>query len=277
MTELVARLGALSNATHGFIYFAPEAAEEYAAVGLAGNQQYFASRAAAMGPVGPEIVVATFFNFCPDRVNAVVPACWEAAAPEQVQLARMRAAGRVLNDACPDVSAESVAEATELLQAMVDGVGDEGKPLAAANRGVALPDDPWIRFWQLMTVVREWRGDAHLAALTINAVNAVEALVLHAATEQVPKAALQMTRGWPEASWEAAVASLVGRGLLNADETFTDAGRSFRENIEAETNRGSQPLVDAIGDEATQRLYELVKPIRNGLIASGVFAKLPGT
>lgn len=277
MAELVARFGALSNATHGFIYFAAEAFEEYKALGLGGHQQYFASRAAAMGAVGPELVVATFFNFNPERVVAAVPSCWDVASPEAVQQARLRAAGRILANTCGDVEADALAEAIQLLQAMADGVGDEGKPLAAANRSVTVPDDPWIVFFQLMTIVREWRGDAHLAALTVNAVDGLEALVLHAATETVPRAALQGTRGWSDEAWESAVGSLATRGFVNKDGSFTDAGRAFRANIEDQTNQASQPLVDAIGEEATRRLYDLVKPIRNSLVQSGVFNKLPST
>ena len=51
---------------HGMIYFAPEAAEEYEALGIAGRDGYFASRAAPMGRVPAEVVIATFYNFNPD-------------------------------------------------------------------------------------------------------------------------------------------------------------------------------------------------------------------
>ena len=36
---------------HGMIYFVPEAAEAYAALGITGRDGYFASRAAPMGAV----------------------------------------------------------------------------------------------------------------------------------------------------------------------------------------------------------------------------------
>src|SRR5438552_1203371 len=51
---------------HAMIYFSPEATERYVALGLEGQVGYFASRAAPMGPVGAEVVIATFFNFNPD-------------------------------------------------------------------------------------------------------------------------------------------------------------------------------------------------------------------
>ena len=277
MTDLVAHLGSLSNAVHGFVYFADEAEEQYSALGLTGNQQYFASRGAAFGPVEPAIVTATFFNFNPARVEAALPACWEVASAEKIQQARMRAASNVLQQACPGVNAAMIAEATSLAQAMVDSVGDEGRALAAANRAVALPDDVWAALWQLITVIREWRGDAHVAALTAAPVTAVEALVLHAATGQVPRVALQSTRGWSDEAWAAAVDSLRQRGLVNAAGEFTDDGRSFRDAIEDQTNRASQPLVDGLGSERTERLCALLRPIRTALIEAGAFARLLGT
>lgn len=277
VTDLVAHLGALSNGVHGFIYFAETAEAEYGSLGLAGSQQYFASRSAAFGAVGPAIVTATFFNFNPDRVHDAVPSCWEAATPTDIQAARMRAAGAVLQSACPGIDGQTIAEATELAAAMVDGLGDEGRALAAANRAVPLPDDPWAALWQLVTIIREWRGDAHVAALTAAPVTAVEALVLHAATGQVPRAVLQMTRGWSDEAWSTAVDALASRGLVAASGEFTDAGRDFRQAIEDQTNRAAQPLVDALGVERTERLCELLRPMRKGLVEAGAFARLLGT
>ncbi|NOX31902.1 MAG: hypothetical protein GXP35_17940 [Actinobacteria bacterium] len=271
MATTVQRLGVITNLVHGFIYFAPEAAEEYSAIGLTGRAQYFGSRAAPMGAVGPEMVVATFFNFWPGIVRDAIPAAWAMASPDAIQQARLRAAGRVLARACPDLDLADVEEATAIAASMVDGVGDEGKPLAAANRAVVLPDDRVVRLWQLVTTIREWRGDAHVAALCSAPVTAVEALVLHAATGQVTEAVLRSSRRWPDADWASGVDALQRRGLLEADGTFSDAGRLFRDDIEQRTDDASQPLVDAVGDASAQRLCDLLVPIRSGLLGAKVF------
>src|SRR6478672_2279478 len=81
---------------HGLIYFAPEAAERYAALGIDGRAGYFASRAAAMGPVPAEVVIATFFNFNPDLVRAGIPKAWESASTDEILQARFDAADAVL-------------------------------------------------------------------------------------------------------------------------------------------------------------------------------------
>lgn len=271
-TTLAAKLGRITNLTHGFIYFAPEATAEYQAVGLDDAQHYFASRAAPLGPVPAEVVIAIFFNFNPQMVTPVIPAAWEVASPVDIQAARMRAAGQVLARCCPDVASAEIDEASALARRMIDGLGFEGKPLAAANVAVDEPDDRVERLWQRITVLREWRGDVHVAALTSAPTTAVEALILHAATEQVPKAALVATRRWPEDAWQAGVDRLVERGLVNADETFTDAGRAFRADIEARTDTACMAQVDAIGPTDTERFIDLLKPIRGGLIDGGAFA-----
>ncbi|MEZ5244476.1 MAG: hypothetical protein R2707_05205 [Acidimicrobiales bacterium] len=272
--ELAASLGAITNLVHGFIYFAPEAATEYAALGLAPEHQYFASRAAPMGPVPAEVVIATFFNFNPEMVRHAIPAAWESASPAAIQDARMRAASAVLARCCASVEAAAVAEAGELAAAMLAPLGYEGKPLAGANRAVSEPDDPWALLWQRITILREWRGDVHVAALTAAPVDAVEALILHAATDQVPRATLVSTRQWPDDRWAAGVARLRSRGLVDAEERFTDEGRAFRDDIEHRTNVACIPMVDAVGVDEARRFVELLKPIRRGLLDGGAFAMM---
>ena len=79
---------------HGLIYFASEAEAEYAALGIVGRDGYFASRAAALGVVPAEVVIATFFNFSPALVRHAIPAAWASAPPERIVAARLRAVDR---------------------------------------------------------------------------------------------------------------------------------------------------------------------------------------
>src|SRR6478609_5739267 len=81
---------------HGFIYFAPEAAVRYEALGLEDRAGYFASRSAAMGAVGPDVVIATFFNFDPELVRAALPRAWEVTTPAAVLAARFDAADQAM-------------------------------------------------------------------------------------------------------------------------------------------------------------------------------------
>ena len=77
------------------IYFAPEAPDAYARIGLTHHRTgYFASRSAAMGAVRAEVVIATFFNFHPPLVRRAMEGVWDVASPAQVLDARLRSCRR---------------------------------------------------------------------------------------------------------------------------------------------------------------------------------------
>ena len=272
LLELSGRLGSMTNLVHGFIYFAPEASEEFDALGLPADHHYFASRGAALGPVSAEVIVATFYNFNPALVAAVIPAAWSFVDPTEIQQARIRAAGRALRRVEPDLDAELLTEATDIAGQMIAGVGYAGRPLVAGNRATPEPDEPWWRLWQRITILREWRGDAHVAALVAAPADPIEALILHAATGIVPKVALTATRQWSDEQWDAGVARLVTRGLVQEDESFTEMGEAFRADIERRTNGAALPLVEAVGPDRTARLIDLLKPVRRALLDGGAFA-----
>lgn len=267
------RLGGNANLLHGFVYFAPEAAEEFRAIGLDGELGYFPGRAAPMGAVSASVVTATFFNFRPDRVEAAIPRAWAIVSPAVVQAARLRAVGRVFDGlaAASVVDASVVAAANDTTERMCHAIGYEGRPLSGANREVELPDDPLVALWQRLTVLREWRGDAHVAVLTATPVDAVEALVLHAGTGIVAEPVLRATRGWSDDEWRSGVERLTARGLTMADGTLTPAGIAFRDEIELRTDEVCLPLVDAVGAETVHGLIDDLRPLRDALLAGGVF------
>ncbi|HMG26857.1 MAG TPA: hypothetical protein VKH36_08595, partial [Acidimicrobiia bacterium] len=82
---------------HAVVYFGPNAKTAFEEVGLRGFWRgYFASRAAPMGPVPPEVVIATFYNFHPDMVRWAMSDTWRRADPAAVTAARLRLADRTL-------------------------------------------------------------------------------------------------------------------------------------------------------------------------------------
>src|SRR5437763_14535835 len=125
---------------HGIVYFAPDAGARYRAIGLPEHMHYFAPRAAAMGPVPADVVIATFFNFHPALVRAAIPAAWEIATPEQILLGRVAGAGDVLRRLLGvDVASAEVAEAARLARAAAEACPPEGRPLFAGNASLAWP------------------------------------------------------------------------------------------------------------------------------------------
>ncbi|MGY0006372.1 SCO6745 family protein [Micromonospora sp. I033] len=259
---------------HGMIYFVPEAHERYAALGLPEPAGYFASRAAALGPVGPGPVAATFFNFNPALVARVLPAAWERATPAAVLAARLEAADAALTRALGDtVHGPEMVEAAGLARRAAEAATahPEGRPLFAAHAALPWPERPHLVLWQAQTLLREFRGDGHVAALVLAGLTGVEALVLHAASGEVPVRFLRRTRGWSGEQWADAVERLRGRGLVEGDEpVLTESGRAQRAWIEAATDRLATPAYAALGADGCARLAELTRPMSRAVVDAGL-------
>ncbi len=254
---------------HGFVYFAPEAHEEYAALGLRGRSGYFVSRSAAMGVVNAATVTATFFNFDPQVVDEAV-AGTEGVDRGAVLDARLRAVDRVLTRTLgDDVDSPAMIRAAELACAAAVGLPElsAGRPLAAAHASLPIPDAPHLALWWAATALREFRGDGHLAALVDGELLGIDALVLHAASGEVGRETLQTTRGWSDEAWTASVERLAGRGLVDADGAFTDAGAALRAAMEDRTDRLAAPAWSRLTDDEGAELRALVRPWSQAVFA----------
>ena len=262
------------NVAHRFVYFVPEAAEEYAAIGVEGRGAYFGSRAAPLGPVPHEVVLATFYNFAPRAVSAGMQGVWAVATPEALQAARNRAAQRALERVGPTMTPEQIAEARTIIDPVVAALDHAGKPLAAANAALALPSDAITALWQQVTVIREWRGDAHLAVLQFNGIGPCDCMVLQVGTGRFPLGVTQATRQWNEQEWAASIERLAARGWAEASGALTPAGLEARERIEDDTDRLCASIWAPVGEAAAARLTELIAPINTAMVAAGTYAAL---
>jgi hypothetical protein len=267
------RLWALAEPYHALTYFAEESRTEGETSGLRGFWRgYFAMRAAPLGPVGPAVVAATFYNFAPAFVARRVPAVWDAVPPADALAARLAgvdaAARRVLGEDWP-ASAE-VAEAARLAGAAAAAADLSGRPLAAANAGLPAAGEPHLALWQALTTLREHRGDGHNAALLQREVDGVAAHVLAAAAGRSTREWLQRARGWDDAAWDDAVDRLTARGWLDGDELSAE-GLAMVAAIEADTDRLALAPWRALGDVGCDRLAELLTPVRRVVVAAGEF------
>ena len=262
------------NTAHRFVYFVPEAAEEYAKLGITERAPaYFAARSAPLGPVPWQITLATFYNFSPRAVQAMV-GVWDAAAPEAWQAARFTVVARSMERVGVALTADEIAEARSLIDPVVAAADLAGKPLAAANAALDLPSDALTALWQQITVLREWRGDAHIAVLTANQLGPCDCTVIQTGTGRFPLALARGTRMWDDAEWADASARLAARGWTAADGTVTDAGTAAREQVEVDTDELCAPLWEPIGADGARRLAALLAPINDAFTAAGTFSAL---
>ncbi|MFD9123301.1 hypothetical protein [Kitasatospora sp. NPDC059571] len=251
----------LFEPVHALTYFSPEGRAAYEAVGLRGYWRgYFGGRSAPLGAVEAAPVVAAFFNFAPAMVERALPDVWHRAAPQDVLAARVDGAaaalGRVLETVKPDLVDRSV----ELLERAVDGLDCGGRVLAAANAALPRPDGRLARLWQATTVLREHRGDGHVAALVAEGLDGCEALVLRCALD-VRREALQPHRGWTDEEWDAAAARLAERGWLAPDGTITADGRSRHRALEAVTDLAAARVWAGFHRTELDELAAVLRPI----------------
>lgn len=251
--------------------FSPECLEAATAVGLKGFWMgYFAGRACPMGPVPPGVVEATFYNFHPARVRRAIPDAWQYADVADVLESRSEAAAVALRRHLPDGEADRVAaRALPSLKAAIEQASSEARPLFAANRDVAWPDDPVAALWQAAAALREHRGDGHVALLAGAGLDGCEVHVMLAAVGGGSPELYERTRGWSREDWLAAVGRLASRGLLTEDGTATGAGRELRDGIERRTDELAVMPYAAVGDEPVESLLQTLAPAAKRIVASG--------
>lgn len=272
----VRQLWHLLEPLHAVVYFAPEASEEANRLGIKSGRwpNYFAWRAAPLGAVGCEQVSSAFYSFSPETVREHIPSIWNAADPQTVLAARHRAVDRAYRALLGDrIKSPELAEAAVLARRTAEAAVHAGRPLAAANAAQPWLDAPHLMLWQAATILREHRGDGHLAALLIAGLDPVESLVSFAAIGAAPEETFG-SRGWSDKEWAAARQRLTRRGLVEPDGTATDAGCALRAEVERHTDELAAAPWRALGAADMDRLGNLLGDYWVAVIGSGM---LPGT
>ena len=256
---------------HGNIYFAPEAVEAYAALGVTGRSGYFASRSAAMGPASAELVIATFFNFNPGLVRHAMDGVWDITTPAALLEARFAAADAMLRRTLGDLAiSPDVAEAASLARRAAEEacLHLSGKPLFAGHATLAWPDDPLLVLWHAQTLLREFRGDIHIAAMTAEGIDGCEALVCHAASEEIGRDVLQsdavVVRRRMGGSRRVAARqrSRARRRVLHGQ------GSDSRQWVEDQTDAGALVAYGPLGEDGCERLRFLCRPLSKAIVAA---------
>ncbi len=271
---------------HAIVYFSPLADTVYSTLGLVGRQGYFASRSAALGLASAELVRSTFFNFAPDAVNGAIPSAWTVASPDLVLGARNEIVRMSIAKFAPDhADSEATQTAARIAKqaALIATERLDGRPLFAAHAALPWPsdDEPALVLWHAQTLLREYRGDGHIAALVTEGLSGLDAHVTHIATGQMPVSIMRTTRSWPDQVFDRAVESLVTRGLVSrADDltlSLTLQGSQQRDRIEALTDVLSEAPYVALGESTCAELRRAARPLSQALVDAGLspLRKLP--
>ncbi|WP_405831304.1 SCO6745 family protein [Streptomyces sp. NBC_01176] len=267
------RLWHLLEPLHAVLYYAPQVFEEVAALGYGTDERwpsYFPFRAAPLGAAGGERVASAFYSFSPRMVAAHMDSAWAEASPADVLRARERGMDRAYRAIFGDrVSSPELAESAALLRRVAEAANTAGRPLAAANAELPWPKAPHLQLWHAATILREHRGDGHLAALLVAGLDPVEALVSFAAIGAASVERFE-SRGWSAEEWGAARERLVARGLVAKSGTATPAGRDLRAEVERRTDQLAAAPWEVLAAADRARLVELLGEFWVAVLGSGL-------
>jgi hypothetical protein len=267
--ELARRFFDRFEPVHAVTYFAPEARAALDGLGYRGFWMgYFAARSAPLGMVPREVVAAIFYNFAPERVAKALPAAWEIAGPEAALRARQDSAVAALRRYGIGAD-ENVCIAAELAGRAARQAPLDGRPLFAANLTLPWPEDPLAGLWHAATLLREQRGDAHVAVLAAAGVSGRESNLLHAAAAGIPRDYIARARDYDEAAWRHHEQRLAERGILNDDGSLTTAGRELKDRIESATDTLALSALEELSDDQVEALFQALTPIARAVVAGG--------
>src|SRR6201991_3178980 len=231
-------------------FFADEANEELAALGHRTYWDgYFASRAAPLGRVPAEVVHAAFYSFAEGEAARHIPSAWETAAPEESFNAWRRGSAASVRRILGEELAESpgVARAADLITKAAAGAPTHGRVVFAGWRTLEVPGDPVTRLWHSATMLREHRGDGHVAALLGAGIGGTEAHILSALDMGIyPPESFGRIQHLPKKRLAEVMDGLRERGLVDTEGRFTDAGRETKQHIEAVTDELAVPPYEAL-------------------------------
>jgi hypothetical protein len=266
-------------------YFHPGIAQAQADTGLDPYAWYVGARGAPLGDCAGSVVSAAFFNFNPTMVEPG----WAAAKKVGLDVVHARRE-QMLAEALSDIwgekaASDDVRELADRFLAIGASVPMGGRTLASAWAEATPPEDPAVRLWHAVSVLREWRGDGHVAALTAAGFDRLEAVVFHEATHPDPavrkrglgKRISQLTRAWSDDDWDAATSSLLARGLLRetpADEpdALSEKGGQLYDELEVITDDAAAAAW--VGVDDFDDLMGRIRPYIKQILDAGV---LPGT
>jgi hypothetical protein len=256
----------LFEPVHVVTYFSAESRSAFEAAGLRGFWRgYFAGRAAPLGAAEAAPVTGSFFSFAAPMVARAVPGVWQLISPADALAVRSAGAVAALRRLAGP-RAPAVPEAAGLLASAASGADCAGRVLASANTALPAAGEPFAQLWQAATMLREHRGDGHVAALVAAGIDGCEALALRAGLD-LSRELLQPIRGWSDPEWDQAAARLVRRGWLAPDGRATPAGAAAYQSVEDATDLAAARPWEQLGPTGTERLTALLAPLARACAA----------
>jgi hypothetical protein len=222
--------------------------EAMAELGLDFFSGYAWGRAAALGEPSPAVVVSSFGVFEPSLIAGVYEAGRAACSREQVLSTRIEQTTASLTEVLSGagVTGADVSPAADRLRDAALDLDRSGRPLYAGLAEIPLGDDPVEVLWRSAEMIREHRGDSHIAACVAEGLDPIAMSVLTELWVGYPLGEYSGSRGWAPEAIDACAESLRDCGLLDG-ERLSSEGLALRERIEDATDQAQNQLVGKLG------------------------------
>src|SRR4051794_3297557 len=263
MFELVEPIGVIP-------YSADEPNETMFALGFTNYwDTYFAGRAAPLGVVPAEVVDALFYNFAPGEVARHIPKVWSTTTPEAAIAARRTGCANALRRILAEhIDTPAFTRATELLLKAATSAPIEGRPMYAALRALPVPDDVVVRMFHAASLLREHRGDGHIAALMAEGVGGLEAHALFALGMDMPAEKFGRIHHLPPAQLAAVIDGMRDRGLIGDDGWLNERGRAVQQRVEEITDDLAAKPYESLEPDELDELMSVLEPFAAVLVAA---------
>ena len=255
--ELSRRISRSIQTTVGWIFWDPGAVTRFEALGLPGPLGYIAARSAPFAGAGYAALVAALGSISPLGIRFVVD-FMPTDDFMKYWTARDEAISEGLETHAPAIL-NVLRECAPALEAVVDQLPFAGRPFSASHLDIPRGDDPMMRGWHAINIIREWRGDTHWGLIAEHNLSGAEASTLHNAWLRYDNEWLSRSRGISDESIERSFIALEQRGLAS-DGVVNPRGIAFRQHIEDETDRRCTLPWQLLGYDTTLTLAERLEP-----------------
>ena len=214
------------------------------AIGLDFLGGYAWGRGSALGEAHPAVVASAFAVFEPGLVAALLESARATATADDVRAAKLTGAIGALRAVIGEP--DDVLDVVTALRRGIGAADTAGRPLFAGLSSLPWPDERLGQLWHAVNMLRELRGDSHIAACVAAGVDGIGMNVLTELWIGWEPRAYSATRGWSDDALDASYAALAERGWLDGVR-LTAAGRRARDEIETRTDRAMAAVIEAIG------------------------------
>ena len=258
-------------ATQG--WWSRQSADRLAALGLGFFDGYVWGRAASLGQPLASVVVSSFGVFEATFLSAVYEQGRATADRDAVLHERALGAEESVEAILGPSYNTSAAGVADTILAATDRLDGAARPLFSGLRELAVPSNNFGRLWRAAELVREHRGDGHLAACVAAGLDSVAMNILTELWVGYPVGGYSTTRGFGADAINSSVAMLEARGWVR-DGSLTPDGVRARLEIEAVTDVSQERLIELLGD-GLDPVVAAAKSMSNAVIKARAFPPDP--